>query len=271
MFTPQTVMENETRRQTFQWCARLDVIAGLMAANDTCLGREWYVECDGWYEQQAELYPFDVQARLASCHATLRLIGYDMAGLLSSLPRGAITMEDFMLQYSEIGERIDEARLRVQTLNDGAYTVTHFPNKEPPTPDDIVDPYVPGGLFSGPLFSLNYTWIDWFAGKLMYRYHLSTILREAPPADLGALALEQCRIFETIEKWPESPPGATVGAHASLGIASVFLQKDERHTMWCRRKLASLEEQGYVCLIDFPLSLNHPVISFSNTILSTHF
>lgn len=244
LFTPQTIMESEARRQIFSWCARLDVIVGLMAANKTTLGRDWYLAYDAWFDQAAAIDPFNAQIRIGAVNATNRLAGYDMAGLLSGLPRGTISMEDFMSQYQQIGERIDRLRLRIQDLNDGSYTVHDFPNKTPLGPDDIVNPYVPGGLFSGPLFALNYTWIDWFAIKLMYRYQLSTILQETPPAELAGLAFEQCRIFESIAKWPESPPGATLGAHASLGIASVFLQKDERHTMWCRKRLAMLEGLG---------------------------
>ena len=238
-------MQTETSRQIFLWCARFDVFAGLMAGTQTSLGREWYLVCEQWFAQKEEQNPYDTSARLNSLTAIHRVVAFDMAALLSALPKGAISMDDFMSQYQAVGQRIDGMRLQLQELNDGAHAVMEFPNHEPLNSEiDIVNPYMPGGLFSGPLFLLNYSWIDWFALKLMFLYQLSTITQNPFPEDLIGCAYEQCRIFEAIQMWPQSPPGAELGAHASLGIASVFLRKDPRSNMWCRRKLADLEEQG---------------------------
>ncbi|KAL9033734.1 MAG: hypothetical protein Q9214_007370, partial [Letrouitia sp. 1 TL-2023] len=66
----------------------------------------------------------------------------------------------------------------------------------------------------------------------------------APP-DLRSLASDMCRIFEAIELWPGSYPGSLVAAQATLGIATLFLPKDEKHIMWCRQKLAAIESRGY--------------------------
>lgn len=254
MFTPETIMNTEASRQVFLWCARFDVIVGLLGGNSASFEREWYIACDDWYAQLEEKEPLNIYAPLGSVTASIRLIGFDMAGLLASL-QGTMAIEEFMAEYNTIGERIDDVRLRIQALNDGQHAVTEFPHKHSPGPYDIVDPYIPGGLFAGPLFLLNLTWIDWYAIKLMYRYQLSKILGQMPPPDLGQLAYEQCRIFEAIDRWPDSPPGATLGAHASLGIASVFLPKEERPIMWCRLKLAHLEQEGYIYPMTFRLKM----------------
>src|SRR5437763_8813093 len=58
-------------------------------------------------------------------------------------------------------------------LNDGFDTVQEFPmaGTMPLTHDDIVNPYVPRGLFSKTLFDpLNYMWIDWYAVEQLQKY-----------------------------------------------------------------------------------------------------
>ena len=137
-------------------------------------------------------------------------------------------------------------RERIQALNDDYYTVTEFPEKRPLGPGDIVDPYVPGGLFTGALFSLNYSWMGWYGANIMLTYQSSLMLGQEVPAEITGRALELCRIFEALERWPESPEGSRLGGIAGLGISAIFLPKDERHIMWCRKKMAAVEQSGYV-------------------------
>jgi hypothetical protein len=146
---------------------------------------------------------------------------------------------------------MDVLRQRIQALNDDYYTVTDFPPRQPLGPNDIVDPYVPGGLFRDALFPLNYSWACWYGTDLLRRYQTSLMLQQELPAGLDNLALELCRIFETIERWPHSPEGSTLGAIAALGISALFLPKDQRHTMWLRRKLAAVEQNGFVYPMTF--------------------
>lgn len=244
LYTPQTILQTETGRQIFAWYSRFDVIAGLMAGNQTVLGREWYLEFQAYYEDQTDPEYFDIENSLAAASAATRLIGMDMAALFSALPRGSITIPEFTVQSEKLSQRILHLRERLEALNDGYYTVHEFPDQLPLGPEDIVDPYKPGGLFRDAFWPLNYLWIDWYGVYQMHTMQTMAILGQPFPAEMELLSLDQCRIFEAIERWPASPKGSILGAHESLAIAGVFLKKDDKHTMWCRRKMATVEQKG---------------------------
>lgn len=244
LYDPQTILQSETGRQIFAWYSRFDVIAGLMAGSQTVLGRDWYVEYQAYYEDQTDSEDVDIENSLAAASAATRLIGMDMAALYSQLPQGAIDVQEFTAQSEQLAQRILHLRERIEALNDGYFTVHEFPNQQPLGPEDIVDPYRPGGLFKDAFWPLNYLWIDWYGVYQMHTLQTMTILQQPFPPEMEALSLDQCRIFEAIERWPASPKGSILGAHESLGIAAVFLEKDEKKTMWCRRKMATVEQKG---------------------------
>jgi hypothetical protein len=244
LFTPQTILHSDTRRQIFTWYSRFDIVAGLLGGYGTILGREWYVASEEFHKRQAKSNPDDLETQLLSIVAKCRTIGVDMATLFAELPRGTISMDQFMVQNHELGETIRAVRVTLEELSRPEYAVFSFPEAEEPGLNDIVDPYQPGGLYRVPYFMLNFSWIDWNAVDLMHKYQTALTLQQPIPAELETLALQQCRILEAMEKWPESPTGSLLAAHASLGIASLFLPKDYRHTMWLRKKLAMMEQMG---------------------------
>jgi len=245
-YTIDNFMDTERSRQIFAWCARFDLVAGLLTGNQVVLSRDWYAKCARWYEEHIDPDDVDLEGNLSYVGATNRLIALDLAALLSKFPRGQISREEFVAENEKLSQRMDELRKRIQDLNDGYYTVTEFPAKQPLGPSDIVDPYRPGGLFRDALFPLNYSWMGWYGTDMMRKFQTSLMLQQELPADLEALALEQSRIFETIERWPQSPEGSILGAITALGISALFLPKDQRHTMWLRRKLAVVEQNGFV-------------------------
>ena len=243
-----SIMETETTRNIFSWYTRFDVIAGLLGGNETILDRHWYVVCQDWYASHVDEDDMeDIDSRFQALTAGNRLIGMDMASLFSRMGRGQITIEDFKTQNEQLRQRLGWVKSEAQKLNDAYYTVTDFPWRKPLTMADIVDPYIPGGLFEKALWHLNFVWIDWYAIELMHQYQTSMILQEPIPVErLQPLALEQCRIYEAINRYPHAPQGAILGGHASLGLAIVFLPKDQKHIDWARHRLCEIERRGYV-------------------------
>lgn len=69
------------------------------------------------------------------------------------------------------------------------------------------------------------------------------------------------QLFETVELYHESPPGTILALQASLGIACLFLPRDEAHAMWARRKLATIESHG---LAAFHLPQSYPMFSYTH-------
>jgi hypothetical protein len=129
-------------------------------------------------------------------------------------------------------------------LQDTRYLVTDFSGARPLDPDDIVDPYIAGTLYGGPLYVMNMATIDWYSIDLMHKYQTALTMKTQPSAELGMKAYATCQLYEAIEFYPQSPPGAVLAIQASLGIALLFLPRDETHAMWARRKLATIEANG---------------------------
>jgi hypothetical protein len=246
IYTPASIMDTEVNRQILAWYARFDVVSGLMAGNETVLDRSWYTACSDWFDEQIDTEDLDIDHSLQYIIAQNRLIGMDIAALFSKLAKGTLDLPTFKTENTLIASRLQTLKLRIESLNDSYYTVKEFPYRVPLTPSDIVNPYIPGGLFRGVFWPLNYAWCDFYGIHEMHEYQTSVVLGVDSAADLEHISLEQCRIFEAIERYPDAPQGSTLAAHTSLGLASVFLPKDDRHIMWARRKLARVERQGYV-------------------------
>lgn len=251
LFTCDSMMETDLGRRIFSWYARLDVTVGLMAGKETRLDRQWFEANATWYFNQINNDPEgdpDIENTLAYFVAANRLLGMDLAFLFAKFSEHDISEEAFRTEVAKVVERLDSMKREIELFNNDYYRVQEFPVEQsrPLTPEDIVNPYIPGGLFKDALWPLNFMWTDWYSIEQMQKYQTALLLKEPLPEELEQLSLEQCRIIEAIERWPEAPNGAILGAHASLGLASVFLKRDARHIMWARRKFAAVERLGYI-------------------------
>lgn len=240
-------MQDETRRKIISWYIRFDLFAGIMSGGETVLGREWFASCVDFYKRQARDRPHDLGAKFEEFFATSRLLATDVTLLFAAKTRNAIIDEqaaadtsNLMMQFDNFGHTIQN------TYTDPSYFVKVFPDAPSPREDDITDFRDPDCLYGGDLFTMNFVLIDFWAIELMFKYQLALAQRQQPPPELTDIALRKCKMFEAIEYYDQGPPGAVLGCQASLGIASLFLPKDSRHTDWCRRKFALIEQNGYV-------------------------
>ncbi|KAB8227562.1 hypothetical protein BDV23DRAFT_154542 [Aspergillus alliaceus] len=246
LLTPESIITNKLHNQIFPWYARFDVVAGILAGNETVLGREWYVAKENYDAQQAARYPEDADKQLALAASINRRFGLEMASLYAKLSRGMIPIDEFIAQNDQLGQTIEEVRNILEKFRDSEYTVWEFPDKQPLTEDDIVDPYVPGVLHRGRLWNVNAAWIDYYSTKAMFKYQSLLSVRQSSPSELESLALEQCRLIEAIERWPEKENGYMFAFKNSIGMACLFAPKDSKHVMWGRKKFALMERNGYV-------------------------
>ena len=247
LYTPETIVQTEMRRKMLAWYIRFDLFAGLMAGNETVLGIEWFQAYERCYASLSMNDPTNQNLRIETCFAEHRTAAVEMALLFAKLPKGEISVTDFMRENALLGERIRRLRLNIEPFAQHSHhTIKYFEGCPKLDPDDIVNPYELGKLFGPPLFSVNFLLLDWFALDTMFKYQSALMLQQSPPAEMEALALEQCQIFEAIEFWSGSPAGSILPAQASLGLTCLFLPRDEKHTMWCRRKLAKVESLGWV-------------------------
>ncbi|PMD50290.1 uncharacterized protein K444DRAFT_547199 [Hyaloscypha bicolor E] len=247
LYTPQTVMEDDMTRVMLGWYMRFDVFAGLMGGFETVLSREWFSYAHDFYRQQVANQPANLDWKIEHAIAKHRLIATDMSLLFAKMGKGEISPEEFVKDNGDIGRRIEEWKSKMDpALQDCRYLVADFSGSRPLDPDDIVDPYIAGTLYGGPLFVMNIATIDWYSIDLMHKYQTALTLRTQPNQELGMKAYATCQLFEAIEFYPRSPPGAVLSIQASLGMALLFLPRDLQHAMWARRKLATIETNGYI-------------------------
>lgn len=247
LYTPQTVMEDQMTRVILGWYMRFDVFAGLMGGFETVLSREWFSSSQDFFAQQATLDPQELDWKIEYTLAQLRLIATDMSLLFAKIGKGEISHEIFLRENQILGRRIEEWKTKMDlALQDPRYLVTDFSGARPVDPDDIVDPYQQNIIFQGRLWVMNIATIDWLSIDLMHKYQTALTLKTQPSRDLAMKGYAICQLFEAMEFYPGSPRGAILACQASLGIALLFLPRDEIHAMWGRRKLALIECNGYI-------------------------
>ncbi|KAJ6002379.1 hypothetical protein N7451_004926 [Penicillium sp. IBT 35674x] len=246
LLTPDSSNLNELHTNIFLWYARFDVVAGILAGTEAILSRDWYLAKEQFDAEQAALDPDDALKQLSLVASINRRFGLDMASLYAKLSRGMIPFEEFAVQNEQLGQTIERAKNIMRAFDDSEYTVRSYPNKLPLTEDDIVDPYVTGRIHEGALWDANYIWIDLLSTELMYKYQTMLALRQPLLPDLTKLAWEQAQLMETINRWPEKENGACIGFKNSIGLTSMFLPRDVKNQMWCRRRIAQMEQTGYI-------------------------
>ena len=217
-----------------------------MSGGATSLGRDWFASCQDFYKRQARDRPDDLGTKFEEYFATSRLLATDVTLLLAAKSRDEIGDEEFSTRVADLSEQHAIFEHTLQTVfADQATYVVGFSKAPPPTDADITDFRDEHFLYSGELFTMNFVMIDFWAIDLMFKHHLTSFRKGTPLTGLAELALKQCKMFEAIQYCDSSPPGAIIGCQASLGMASLFLPKDEKHIGWCRRKFALIEQKGY--------------------------
>ena len=253
LFTPQTMMQSDMTRIIFDWYSRFDLFAGFLAGSKAVLSRHWFVVYHGYYLDQVRQYPADLVAKMDEAIADYRLLAMELMSLFADRERGDVCEEEFLQAIATLTLRFNAWHDDMDPgLTDPAHRVTDFTGARARDPDDIVDPCAPGVLFGGELWRMNYALLGWCSTDMMIKQQTAKLTGTTPPAELTDLALQVCQRFEAIEYWPGSPKGSLLSAQSSLGIAVLILPKDERHTMWFRKKFALVESMGYGVL-PFPL------------------
>lgn len=176
-----------------------------------------------------------------------------MSVLFTMIGKGAISKEEFIIKNEEVTKAIADWKDNIDpALQDPRYIVTDWGSAPSLDPDNIVNPYRPGVLYGGPLWPFNISTMDWLSVGLMHQYQTALILGETGPNHALVLgAFRVCELFEAIEFWPGSPNGSVLACQAAVGIASLFLPRDEKHNIWVRRKFATIESNGFVPLLLF--------------------
>lgn len=243
-------MQSETHRKIITWYIRFDLFAGMMSGGSTVLGREWFAACADFYKRQSRDRPNDLGAKFEEYFSASRLRATDVALLFAAATKKSIRDEEFALEAGKIAAEMGSFGHHLETaFTDPSCFVKSFGNTPTPGEDDLFNYREPNFLYGKEWFTMNFVLIDFWAIQLMFQFQLLAAQGQQPTADitdryLTNLALKKCKMFEAIEHYDQAPPGAIMGCQASLGIASLFMPKDKKHQMWCRRKFALIEQRG---------------------------
>ena len=246
LYTPDTIMTSELGRQAIEWYARFELTSGLMSENVTTLSQQWFLATETWFQTMSMQHPGRIDYKIGFACARHRTLWADLASLFSKLARGPMTLE-LQRESDRCAERIDQWILTLDPCFKNEHFLVRDFKGRLADPRDIVDPFVE--IWREPLFTVNFMFLDWSAMSMLFKMKIAQAMHVPPPPELVSMALEACRVFETIEYWPDSPAGSVLKAKSVLGVACLFLPKDGQHTMWCRTKLAKIESLGYALLI----------------------
>ncbi|EOD43211.1 putative c6 finger domain protein [Neofusicoccum parvum UCRNP2] len=247
MYTPQTIMQNETLRRIINWYQRFDLMGGIMSGYETVLGRDWFLACTEYYTQQTRDRPHDVGCKFDEKLSFVRLFANDSSTLFSRKAKGQISDEVFAAECMALDKRIDEWLEHLDpALTDSSKHITNFDGAPARDPDDVVDPYDPQFMYGDELFPMNIVLIDYWAIALMFKMQLCNVFQKEPSPEVQKMAYDICKMFESLEMYPHSPPGIVIEASAAIGMGVVHLPRDDKHVMWGRRKFAKVEAQGYI-------------------------
>lgn len=246
LYDPESVAQDVLGRQILSWCSRFDVFAGIMSGSETMLGREWFLTCEAYHRQQSQQNLQNMDCKIEGAILSHRLITIDMVSLFAKITKQLITVDDFNVENERLAERIiiwkqylDMLRIEASSLSETSEV------RRDEDSENSIEPYMPGGFHPPGLSTLNFMFMDWYALDLVHRYRSALLIQQQQPPELGAIAIKICRMLEAVNCWPEAPPGALLSAQALLGLATMFLPKDDRYIMWCRLKLAKIEGMGY--------------------------
>ena len=245
LYTPQSIMESQTTQLILSWYMRFDVFAGILGGFQTVLSREWFSYGCQYFEEQVTKDPGNLQWRIEASLWKYRLLATDMSLLFSKMGKAEISREQFIVENGYLAKRMANWKLKMDpALQDSRYLVHDFGVTPALNSENIVDPYLPGVLYRGPLWVMNLATIDWLSIDIVHKHQTAAVMGVEPSTDIAMQAYASCQLFEAIELWPESPPGTVIALQASLGITFLSLPRDERHAMWARRKLATVECNG---------------------------
>ena len=227
------------------WYSHFDLVASFLSSYAPTLGKEWFHAIHKYNTVQVEQRPDDIDLRIMVLQNKHKVLAMDMAMLFHQLAKKQMNVADFMAEQQQICEALRQERTALDPMLTNPEHLTQ-PFPDAPSPKSLIQPDIPGQLYTGPLWQMNFFILDSLSMEMMHKIQVAKMTGREPPPEVRQIALEICRIFGIIEHWKGSPPGAILSCHAALGIAALVLAHDEQHIMWFRRKFALIESQGYV-------------------------
>lgn len=242
LFTPQTIVQDEVRREIIRWYFRFEIFSGTMSGEEVQLSRAWYEAAKQYYTHEVRDNPHDIGAKFEEFFATTRILAYDFTILTTPKLRSQMTAQDFEGQSQVLIDRVDAFSRELQSFkpHEAAYfehmPIDRFYDELPSIIDHEQDI-----SYKGEYFTMNFVLLDFWTVELMIRQQIS----QADPNTLAYTALQVRRMVEQMQHHREAPKGALLACQAGVGIATLFLKTTD-HIEWARHTLNAIEQSGYI-------------------------
>lgn len=247
LFTPQTIMTDEIQRQILRWYLRFDVFAGTLSGGGNSLGYEWFEACRDYYSRVARDRPNDFEAKVEQYVSENRTLAAELSELMSTTSRTEMSHEQFGKEGVRLIEKVKVHERELASTYMAASPSIHEASETSPFTDvtTIDSPFGfdrPIRPYSGETFVMNFVLLDFWNAEIMIRKQIS----EQNTGDLERIAFKQCKIIDAIACSDEARKGALLPCHAPIGLASLFLPRNDDCIDWSRRMFAALEQLGSV-------------------------
>ena len=241
LYTPETIVQTELGRKMLSWYMRFDSFAGFLSGTGTTIGLDWFYAYDQYYREAWQTDPLRLDHQLESLFSEGRIQGIELAQLIAKLQQGTINIDDFTRANEQMQHKL---RLRADKLQPFMREEFTIQAEGYPGHFDPENPITAGQLFVEPYWAINYLIIDLLSIDMIHRQQIAQIYdRDNDPA-LEDMALDICRRFEAMERSRQKPQGAILPVQTPLGVACLFVPREEPYMRWCRRKLANIERLG---------------------------
>ncbi|KAK4981349.1 hypothetical protein LTR28_003159, partial [Elasticomyces elasticus] len=168
LHTPQTIMQDGTRRKMLDWYIRSDLLATLQFGYGTVQGREWFAAAYDFYREQARAKPGDAPTEFEKMSALIRLLATNVASLFARKGSGRISDKAFIMDCDMLAERFVEADRIISKL------AIDFSSTSPRESSDVADRYKSQLLHADGLFTINFILMDLWSIALVFKYRLLT-------------------------------------------------------------------------------------------------
>jgi hypothetical protein len=244
LYDPHSITQSDFLLKVSLWYIRFDLFVGFQSGGESVLGRDWFEAIHQCYAQKVRDNPDDLGCKYEERFAYSRLVAKDSNDLFARTQKGLISPEDFMRQLPLLKEKVETLHSSIPLeLLDPKYKVKEMPGER--DPNDIVDPYEPGVIWGGPLFTTNFLFLDIWGIVFMFGISEAMALRkEIFDTELAGEALKAVQVFEAMCAYPDAPAGMLLEAQVSFAIAFIFLPKEPKTFQWCRRTFAKVEASG---------------------------
>jgi len=240
------MLKDDVANKILEWYIRFDLFVGFIAGTGATMGKEWFDAQYRYYSRQARDNPADLGYKWDERNASERLLAKDVALLFAKKTKGLIDDAEFTIGASDLSRRFAAwYREMPPALLDPSKVFKDLSRDKSPvfakTNADMEAEAVV--VYGDDLWHSNHMLAHFWGVELMFNHQLAMMQHRPAPPDVATMALKLCQMFEAVESH-DPTPGALLGLHATLAMASIFLSRVPELTMWFRRKQVIVEAAG---------------------------